>query len=291
MYELKHIKGNTYYIACPTNIGIYNDNGEIYLIDSGSDESVARKIMQIINQNNWHLKLIINTHYHADHIGGNAYLIKKTNCQVYIPPCEQIYLFNNELEANLLSGGIPFKNNLNKFLKAEITPRENIVSQIPEFLEKIDLCGHTEGMIGIKTPDNVLFVADSLNSKELINKYHINYIYDLTNYLATLEKLSNIKCDYYLLAHGTLETDLLDLIKVNSQNVLTNTKLIVELLTTPLTITELLKKICDNYQIQLNATQYLLLMSTLKAYLKYLIDKNLLKIEYQNNYQYIMINE
>jgi len=51
------------------------------------------------------------------------------------------------------------------------------------------LPGHFMGMIGILTPDQTFFVADSLFSKEVLNKYHITFVYDVKSFLQTLDKL------------------------------------------------------------------------------------------------------
>ena len=81
--ELIQIGKNTYYIKNNTNIGIYKINEkDIYLIDTGNDSDAGKKILKIINDNNFNIKGIINTHSHADHIGGNNYIQNKTNTNI-----------------------------------------------------------------------------------------------------------------------------------------------------------------------------------------------------------------
>ena len=41
------------------------------------DPSVYEPVIRYINKNNFHLKAILQTHHHSDHIGGTKYLIKK----------------------------------------------------------------------------------------------------------------------------------------------------------------------------------------------------------------------
>ena len=85
MYELVKLNENDYYIDCPSKIGIVKvSDNEVILIDSGNDKDTAKKIYRILNENNWILKAIFNTHSHADHIGGNKFLQEKCNrsCQI-----------------------------------------------------------------------------------------------------------------------------------------------------------------------------------------------------------------
>ena len=49
------------------------------------DTPDVRAIEEALNQNNWKLDYIINTHHHYDHAGGNLELKKKTNCIVIGP--------------------------------------------------------------------------------------------------------------------------------------------------------------------------------------------------------------
>jgi glyoxylase-like metal-dependent hydrolase (beta-lactamase superfamily II) len=201
MYELKQIGKNTYYIDCPAKIGLYRlNNSEVCLIDTGNDTEAGKKILRILEENDWKLKYIINTHSNADHIGGNAYLQEKTGCKIYSSGIEQAFTNYPFLESSFLYGGFPFKELQNKFLLARPSKINNINElQLPGF-KIINLPGHFFGMIGIITPDNIFFIADSLVSERIINKYHISFIYDIDAYLNTLKMLETLEAEYiYLL--------------------------------------------------------------------------------------------
>jgi hydroxyacylglutathione hydrolase len=49
------------------------------------DTPDVHAIEEALNQNNWELDYIINTHHHYDHAGGNLELKKKTNCKIIGP--------------------------------------------------------------------------------------------------------------------------------------------------------------------------------------------------------------
>lgn len=79
----------------------------LILIDSGLDSSNARKALRPFLEAGCTLAAIINTHSHADHIGGNADLVKRTGCDVYAPARERPWVLWPELEPLGLYGAWP----------------------------------------------------------------------------------------------------------------------------------------------------------------------------------------
>ncbi len=291
MYELTKIKNNTYLIPSPTNIGLYLDGSDVYLIDSGNDDDAAKKVLRIIEANHWHLKMIINTHYHADHTGGNNYLIKHTDCQVYIHPNEIAYIINPELEVTTMWGGVPIPDYVDKSVLAKPTPLSRITNEMPSLFTIINLPGHSPNMIGIKTKDDVLFIGDALLNPQIINKYNVCYLYDVSEYLSSLKELSQISASYYIPSHGTVLTDLTEYMQTNMSKTLEICSLITKSIKTPQTIEDLVAIITQKYHIPLSNKQYVLITTTFKGYIKYLLAKNLLKIVYIKNKQYIIETE
>lgn len=110
--ELNKLKGNTYFIDAPTNIGVYVfKNKFCLLVDSGLDNSAARKIDDILKKNGLHPKYIINTHAHTDHYGGNHYFKENyTGNLVYTSEKESIYMKNSELFSTILFSSNAPKN-------------------------------------------------------------------------------------------------------------------------------------------------------------------------------------
>ena len=82
MYELIKVSENCYYIDCPSKIGIIKINDtDVCLIDSGNNKDAGKRVRKILDANGWTLKIILNTHSHGDHIGGNRYLQEQTGCK------------------------------------------------------------------------------------------------------------------------------------------------------------------------------------------------------------------
>lgn len=279
---LTHLKGDTYLIPSPTNIGVYCQESGAVLIDSGNDKEAGRQINRLVEQQGWPLKTIINTHSNADHIGGNAFLQNKTGCEIAATRGEAPFITDPAKEAAFLFGGFPHKGLRNKFLLAKpsevniITPSDG---QIPgTSLRAVPLPGHYFDMIGIMTPDNVFFIADTLFPENVIRKYHLFYLLDIRAHLQTLEFLKNQEADLFVPSHGEPQRDIRSLVDINRDKVLEIINRLEEICSEPLNQEEILCKICEIYDVNLDATQYVLLSSTIRSYLSYLLEEG--RLEY-----------
>ncbi len=284
MYELVQVAEHTYYIEGPAKIGIYEDTDGVYVIDSGNDKDAGRKIKKILEQKNWNLKAILNTHSNADHIGGNQFLQKRFDCPIYSTPMENIVTENTILEPSFLYGGYPFGALRHKFLMAQPSQTQNIAdATLPEGFEILSLPGHFWDMIGFKTPDDVYFLADCVSSETILNKYHISFIYDVKKYLETLDFISTLKGKIFIPSHTETTENIATLADVNRKKVYEIMELLLSFCQTPSTAEELLTKVFDHYQLVMDASQYVLVGSTIRSYLSYLVDEKKLMIEIVNN--------
>ena len=118
----------------PAKTGLYISEGkDAYVIDTGIDKDAAKKIERFIKEKEAELKVIINTHSHADHCGGNSYLQEKTGCLIYSSDLEASIIRNPVLEPALLYGGSPYKEIMNKFLMAKPSKAKDISeAKLPE---------------------------------------------------------------------------------------------------------------------------------------------------------------
>lgn len=282
--ELIQVGEKTYYIKNPTNIGVYKINEkEVYIIDSGNDKDAGKKILKIIEEQGWSVKGIISTHSNADHIGGNKVIQDRTGCKILAHNIEKSFTEYPILETSFLYGGYPFKELRNKFLLAKestVTPIEN---NLPEGLEYIVLKGHFFDMVGIKTSDNVYFLADSLFSKETIEKYHLFFIYDVKEYLETLKKLKELNGKLYIPSHCEATNNINELIELNKNKIEEICCKILEYCEKEVTFEEILKYIFDEYNLIMNPNQYVLIGSTIKSYLSYLYDEGKIIYEFKEN--------
>ena len=285
MYELIQVTENCYYIESPAKIGIVKLNeNDVILIDSGNDKDAAKKVKKILEINNWCLKSIFNTHSNADHIGGNKYLQTQTNCKIYAPGIENDFTRHTILEPAFLYGGYPPKELMHKFLFAQESDSEYLTDNVlPDGFEIIPLPGHFFDMVGFRTPDNVVFLADCLSNKNTLDKYKISFIYDVESYLATLENLKSMTATLFIPAHAQPSKDICELADYNIKTVNEIADKIVEICTKPICFENILKALFDEYELTLTFEQYALAGSTVKSYLTYLKNKNRIKSVFNDN--------
>ena len=286
MYELIQIPDtNCYYIQSPAKIGLVKlDDCRVCLIDSGSDKDAGRKVRQHLDANGWQLSAIYNTHSNADHIGGNKYLQGQTGCQIYAPGIECAFTRRPILEPSFLYGGYPCKDLRHKFLLAQESDAQLLTPDVlPEGFALLSLPGHFFDMVGFRTPDEVVYLADCLSSKETLEKYQISFIYDVAAYLKTLEMVQTLEARMFVPAHAEATTDIAPLARYNIQKVQEIAQKILDLCREPLCFESLLQQLFAHYGLAMNFEQYVLVGSTVRSYLAWLKDEGRLQAEFDNN--------
>lgn len=287
MYDLNKVGEKTYYIDCPTNIGLYKLNDtDVCLIDSGNDKDTGRKINKILKENSFNLKYIINTHSNADHIGGNEFLQKRTNCNIISTEIENLFAKYPILEPSFLYGGYPLKKLTNKFLMAKASNPTGSIDDLPEGLEYIKLGGHFFDMIGIKTSDDIYFLADCVFGENIINKYHISFIYNVDEFLKTLDFVENLEGKLFIPSHAKACEDIKPLVKLNRDKVYEIMDTILGICEEPIIFEDILQRLFIHYELKMDLNQYVLIGNTLKAYLSYLYNNEKLELEIKESKLY-----
>ena len=283
---MKQLGESTWVLEGPANIGFIERNNEVILIDSGNDKESGRKINKILGEKNWTLKAVVNTHSNADHIGGNDYLARNLDCEIYAPEIEDAFIEYPELEAAFLWGGLAVKDLRNKFFEAKpsrVTRRLKPGDEIAGGIKIIGLGGHFMNMIGVESPDGVLFLADCIFGEHILEKYGIPFVYDVRKYKETLRTLGSMDARYYVPSHGEITGDIAALIEINLNLVEKVERTLVHITAEQKTFDEILKGVCDAFSIQLNAGQYALVGSTVKSFLTYLDDAERIGYRFEDN--------
>ena len=285
MYELNQVGEKSYYINCPAKIGIYIANDKnVYLIDSGNDKEAGKKARKILDEKGWNLIGILNTHSNADHIGGNQYLQQQTECKVFGDGIEKAFTEYPVLEPSFLYGGYPCKDLRHKFLLAKPSEVTDFSDEsFPKEIEIIPLLGHFFDMVGFRTPDDTVFLADCLSSKEMLDKYQISFIYDVAEYLKTLETVKSIKAKIFVPAHAPATDDITELADVNIAKVHEIADKILLVCSEPICFENILQRLFSDYGLTMNFEQYVLVGSTARSYLSWLKDNGKIFAFFEDN--------
>jgi glyoxylase-like metal-dependent hydrolase (beta-lactamase superfamily II) len=288
--ELVKIKGNTYYIQAGTNIGVVSfKNKNCLVVDTTINNTTARKMDMIINENSLHVKYIINTHSHEDHCGGNNYF--KDNypgTYVYTSEIEKLYIDNPELfSMNLFS--VP-----NSFKQLGVLSKSSGVDYIldcginkinDEKFEIVDLPGHTSGLIGVITPERVCFTGDSIFSRAIIEKYKIPYFIDIEKAVESINKLKELDADYFVLGHASSYIDKSELLEIADLNISKISEIeeqILDFLDQPCTREVVLENILVLNDVEADFKEYFLNLSCISAYLSYFYKKSIINFSIED---------
>ena len=173
------------------NIGVLaNDDGQIVLVDTGLNESSAKKALKVVREElGGEVVGVLTTHAHADHFGGNATIVKRTGAVVHAPKFDEAFLRYPLLQpASLFGGADPLDALRGNFLLADASPVDAIVEpgahEIAGIrIEAVPLYGHSPGQLGYLAGD-VFFCADVVLPANVLDKYRIPYLFSLTEHLA-----------------------------------------------------------------------------------------------------------
>jgi glyoxylase-like metal-dependent hydrolase (beta-lactamase superfamily II) len=166
------------------NIGVLaNDDGQIVLVDTGINETNAKKVLKVVRDElGGDVVAVLTTHAHADHYGGNAAVVKRTRAVVHAPVFDEAYLRYPLLQPAMLFGGAdPVDTLRTNFLLADPSPVDVLVAAGSHevagiSVEAIPLYGHSPGQLGYVVGD-VFFCADVVLPETVLDKYRIPYLF------------------------------------------------------------------------------------------------------------------
>ncbi|MCL6471763.1 MAG: MBL fold metallo-hydrolase [Firmicutes bacterium] len=291
MPELIQIKENIYYLTDShhTNIGIVEigDNRTV-AVDSGMNDADGQMILAALESKGLGLAAIINTHSHADHYGGNNYLVGETACKVYAPPIEAAIMANPSLESFYLYGAYPPAELRQPFLMAKVSPVDVLLDEPAVKIgdmtfDIVTLKGHSPNQIGVVV-DGVFFCSDSVFSSRAWERLVLVYAMDIGETIKSIEKLKKVQAESFVPSHDVPTGDITELVDLNLAWVQSIIDSLLKIIRMPNDTATILREICDKYGLKIrNLQQYYLCLDTLKAYLSFLLEKGLATYEFAAN--------
>ena len=285
-WEPERLGERTWLLPTGVNVGLWEEPDAAVLVDSGGDKEAGRQIRQVLEARQLPLRLIVNTHSNADHVGGNAYLRKQTGCRIAATRQESAFIVDPVLEPSFLWGASPPRELRTKFLEAAPSTVDLVIpgsGPIPgTALQAIPLPGHFFQMIAVLTPDRVLFAGDGLFGQEVLDKHPVFFLHDVAGHLDTLDMLESMSVELVVPGHGRPVRDLNALAGANRSAVLRTAETVKAACERPAGFEEILAGLCRAFAIELTFPQYVLVGGTLRAFLSWLSDKGTLRSTFQD---------
>lgn len=288
------VKGGSGYCSERLSIGVHVKNGIATLIDSGIDDNTAKAVDKMLKENNLTLGAIINTHSHADHCGGNSYFQKHyPDVQIYSTAHEKHFIEEPINEPRCFcQGAHPHDGLRNKFLEAKksrvthvIEPYEDQAIEINgERFTIVTLPGHTPGMVGVITPDNVFYAGDAIFGAETLAKHGVLFYTHIDDTLKSLQKIALLKVDACVFYHGGLsQENLAATVALHEARILANVELVHQIIARkPTCLDKLTQKVMQHYQLADTVTQYTLTETCVRAFLSHLEAHKKIEMRMQN---------
>ena len=153
---------------------------------------------------------------------------------------------------------------------------------LPPYMQVIPLGGHTPDRVGFRV-DDAVFLADCLSSEQTLEKYQIGYLWDVPQYLQTLETVKGMTASLFVPSHAQATADITALAELNIRKVHAVAESICRLCETPRDFEELLTALFDEYHLTMSIEQYALVGSTVRSYLSWLKDSGKVCVLTENN--------
>ena len=277
---LQPIDGRAHYIPGANNLGVVltGDGGAI-AVDTGLDKDTGRLIRKALDERGLELRAIISTHHHADHIGGNDYLVRNLpGVQVYAPRLEAPLVENPLLEPIYLSlGARPIAALQTKWLMAKGVRVGHLIDGerlevAGVTLDVIALPGDSLGQIGVGV-DGVCFAADGFFGPAVLSKHGVPYAHDIAAQLAALETLGRRSERFFLPGHGDLvpRDALPEVLAANRAAIERSSALVRAALAEPSDLTEIASRVQRALGLSFaGIPQYAIFTSAVAAHLSYL---------------------
>lgn len=289
-------KGQTGFYGKAMTIGLIQSHPDhanahshgLLLVDSGLEGAFAKKMMKAyvedanlsVGDSEMLNMAVLNTHSHADHIGGNGWLQRTYNAEVHASAIELPYIEHPALEGHYLYSAESLETMKTKFFCAEPSRGVNghLINQRMEpfqwqgrQLQLLDLKGHSPGMIGVMEESGFVFLGDTLFTQDIIEKHKLLFVHNVLEWLASLSFLETLPANGYVLSHGGFYETVDDLITLTRKSLLTTQEQIYDLLKSPKEEGQIHQALAEALALTESVPGYYLNHSAIRAHLSALM--------------------
>ena len=290
--ELIEVKGRTFCIDTGmTNIPFYKiNNQDIILFDSGWAKGEREGIQELLEKNNLTVVGILNSHAHIDHVGNNAYFKEKYNCIIAMAAYEA-YICSSEINLKLFFNTrtlSEIKEHLGHMVcKTDILvlPNQGSVSLCGIEFKILHTPGHSPSHICIITPDDVVYLGDTLISYEVMEGAKMPYAFILSEDLKSKKKLYDLNFSKYIIAHKGIYDNITDLITDNIRFYKYRAERVYSVIKDGMTQEEIFKAVIKSQNIRvINKDRYAVVERMFRSYLEYLNDTKMIDVNIEDGF-------
>lgn len=213
--ELQQLSEHVHVLPGGVNCAVVVGEGSrAVLVDTGQDKDYGRHLRRACEDLGVAPVAIVNTHAHADHFGGNAYLLRQfPDLTVHAPPFEASIVRAPYLEpVYLFHGARPLPELTSKWLQAEPSPvhveiEPGSLALAGRELQLLDTSGHAHRQLAVRV-DDVLLAADAFFGEAVLQRYPLPFGQDIAGQLAGFEVVRSSDARVAVPGHGDPTEDL-----------------------------------------------------------------------------------
>ena len=278
-----------YYLPGAVNMALaVGPAKEAVIVDTGGDKDAGRRVKKACEALSVTPVAILNTHAHADHYGGNDFLVRNFNLPVYAPPFEASIIENPYLEpVYLFNGAKPPAELMSKWLLAKPVQVTHLLA--PEKLELAgltleihDTSGHAHTHYAVKIGD-VLVAADAVFGSSVLDKYPLPFGQDIGAQRESAVRVTELGARVVLPGHGDPTEAVEGLVQANLA-AFTRAADTVQTVCTGVSTESVLKAAADTLELTINdLPRYYLNLCVVSAYLSFLRETGRVELKLEHN--------
>ena len=245
--KLTHVKGNTYVLEAWELIPLYKtDDTHCILLDSGL-KAEREELEASLEEYGLTPIGILSSHAHLDHAVNNRYFQEKYNIPVALPAGEvgmcttlltlKCYYFMHSTEfVRSIAPDMLQKDCLS------VGPEDGPFEIAGTTFQIIHTPGHSPDHIAVITPDNVCYTGDAMVS---FRGLKLPYTLDYGMALESAEKLKQLDCDTFILAHREVVEDFAPVADRYRELILSVVEKVAATITHPMTEDQVCAALCE----------------------------------------------
>ena len=254
--ELRQVKGNTWVLDSWELIPLYKlDAHRCVLLDTGTWDQ-RDELEAALDAAGLDPVAILCSHAHMDHMGSNAYFQKTRGTQVIMSLGEaaqimsplgiQLQYYNFNMGA---FGQYPELGTAPCLPDRILLPGERAVEIGGAQFEILPTPGHTIDHISVRTPDDVLYLADAMMTGRTLHHSKFPFAFCVRDYLDSMRKMRSEPADKFIVAHFGVYDEILPLVDMEARFFAERMLDLLDLIDQPTDPKKLTSDLCRTYHI------------------------------------------